>query len=376
VLGIDNDSAAVTANKALGHNVIEGDICTVDTKGFPSFDVLVAGFPCQPFSTSGKRQGFLHNSGHVFLALSEIIARREPRLLVFENVTGLLGNKQGHTFASILVLLSQRGYQVEWLTLDLSWFGVPQTRPRLFMFCTEEKIWRKENRAPPHRQGRLSNEGSGLPAPFHEEWLLDTFGGTYRYAHSGDVLELEAKTRPTIGRAVGKGSPPFTGYGVAADGVYSCYRYDVSPKHVPISSLGSVVAPELLGKEAIRSGRYYARGKPTSLCLREEAISHCVGTTLGGAPLYAINKETVKKKSALQAFLRYANWNRAEQTHHVMRLAPERAVHLFGEDAAVRISRAIAQVPIGLTRKYVLVGNLVSPLVARWLAEKLTKSVL
>ena len=128
-------------------------------------------------------------------------------------------------------------------------------------------------------------------------------------------------------------------------------------------SLASIVSPRLGNPEAIRSARFYARGKPSRLFLREEAVSHCVGSSIGGAPLYATAIHTVNAPSDRNAFLEQANWYREQQEHLVMRLRPDHAVKLFGPYTS-SLSSAIAQWPGSQTTKYKLGGNMVAPVCA------------
>ena len=114
-------------------NHIPDDIRTIETKNIPNHDLLCAGFPCQAFSTSGKRRGFEDTRGTLFFEIARIAEAKRPPLLLLENVWGLLNHDKGHTFRIILEILGELGYFVEWQVLFSFWFGVPQTRPRVFI---------------------------------------------------------------------------------------------------------------------------------------------------------------------------------------------------------------------------------------------------
>ena len=109
------------------------NIRDIDTAGLADFDLLVGGFPCQPFSVAGKRLGTADERGDLFFELARILEARRPRYFIFENVPGLLGIEKGQTFKIILETLSELGYCVEWLVHDSAGFGVPQSRKRVYL---------------------------------------------------------------------------------------------------------------------------------------------------------------------------------------------------------------------------------------------------
>jgi len=110
-----------------------GDITQINAEELPDFDLLVGGFPCQAFSVAGKRQGFDDTRGTLFFDIARILAEKRPRHLVLENVKGLLSHDSGKTFTTILKVLSDLGYRVEWMVLNSKDFGVPQNRERVFI---------------------------------------------------------------------------------------------------------------------------------------------------------------------------------------------------------------------------------------------------
>lgn len=111
-----------------------GDITKISESDIPKFDILLAGFPCQPFSSIGKRQGFEHKTqGTLFYDVARIIHHHKPRAFLLENVSGLLTHDDGKTFTTILSTLVELGYEVEYKILDASDFGVPQRRSRIYI---------------------------------------------------------------------------------------------------------------------------------------------------------------------------------------------------------------------------------------------------
>lgn len=111
-----------------------GDITSIDPNTLPDFDLLCGGFPCQPFSVAGKRRGFDDPRGQLFFALCQLIEAKRPRLLLLENVKGLLTHDNGRTFLRILRELDGLGYDAQWQVLN-SRCWVPQNRERVFILA-------------------------------------------------------------------------------------------------------------------------------------------------------------------------------------------------------------------------------------------------
>jgi DNA (cytosine-5)-methyltransferase 1 len=110
-----------------------GNATTINAKELPDFDLLVGGFPCQAFSIAGKRAGFDDTRGTLFFDIARILKEKQPRHLVLENVKGLLSHDSGRTFTTIIGVLADLGYFVEWQVLNSKDFGVPQNRERVFI---------------------------------------------------------------------------------------------------------------------------------------------------------------------------------------------------------------------------------------------------
>jgi DNA (cytosine-5)-methyltransferase 1 len=110
-----------------------GDITRIDAESLPAFDLLVGGFPCQSFSIAGKRGGFRDARGALFFELCRLAQARRPRLLLLENVKGLLHHEGGDSFAKVLSALDGLGYDAEWQVCNSRHFGVPQNRERVFL---------------------------------------------------------------------------------------------------------------------------------------------------------------------------------------------------------------------------------------------------
>lgn len=97
------------------------------------FDLLLAGFPCQPFSYAGKRRGFGDTRGTLFFEIERILGKYRPKAFLLENVRGLRTHDGGRTFETIMQKLHDLGYGTSELILNSSDFGVPQNRVRLYI---------------------------------------------------------------------------------------------------------------------------------------------------------------------------------------------------------------------------------------------------
>ncbi len=139
--------AIQTLKHNLHHKNFVGDIFKVKNEDIPQFDFLFGGFPCQPFSASGKRNGFADTRGTLFFEIERIIKHHQPKGFILENVEGLVkhdlenkNDKIGRTLKTILDKLeNELDYQVSWEVLDSVNFGVPQSRKRVFIVGTKYK---------------------------------------------------------------------------------------------------------------------------------------------------------------------------------------------------------------------------------------------
>jgi DNA (cytosine-5)-methyltransferase 1 len=136
-----------------------GDITKIDEKDIPKFDIVTAGFPCQPFSSIGKRQGFEHKTqGTLFYDVARIIAHHKPRAFLLENVAGLITHDEGNTLSTIIETLEELNYSVDYKILDSADFGVPQKRQRIYIVGFNNSKVRKSEFAYP----KTSNKRVGI----------------------------------------------------------------------------------------------------------------------------------------------------------------------------------------------------------------------
>ena len=122
----------------------EGDITKISANEIPNFDVLLAGFPCQPFSSIGQRAGFKHETqGTLFYDVLRIIKEKRPASFLLENVMGLVNHDKGRTFEIIQKNLELEGYKLFYKILDASDYRVPQVRKRIYIVGFDLSRFRK-----------------------------------------------------------------------------------------------------------------------------------------------------------------------------------------------------------------------------------------
>jgi DNA (cytosine-5)-methyltransferase 1 len=117
------------------------DITKINPKDLPDFDILFAGFPCQPFSIAGKRKGFKdERNGNLFFYIRDIADIKRPPVLVLENVRNFLTHDNGNTFATVKKLLEELDYNVYADILNSKYFNLAQSRERVFIVAIHKDI--------------------------------------------------------------------------------------------------------------------------------------------------------------------------------------------------------------------------------------------
>jgi len=142
----DFDKYAVETYRAnFGDHIVLGDINEIPLKEIPDCDVLIGGFPCQPFSMMGQQKGFEDTRGTLFFRIAEILndkikGKKKPRAVILENVRSLRTHDNGRTYKEIhRILQDELGYKVFCDTLNSADYGVPQTRNRTYIVCFANK---------------------------------------------------------------------------------------------------------------------------------------------------------------------------------------------------------------------------------------------
>lgn len=158
-----------------------GDITQVNIEDIPHFDILLAGFPCQPFSQAGLRKGFNDTRGTLFFEIEKIIQAKRPSAFLLENVKQLGRHNKGHTIKVIEEHLRAIGYSFETKVLRAADFGVPQNRERLFIVGFDN--------------ARLGKSASNFSFPL----------GPKTPTRLGDILDKSVDTKYTIGSKLYEG---------------------------------------------------------------------------------------------------------------------------------------------------------------------------
>jgi len=135
----------------------EGDITKIDAKYIPKHDILCAGFPCQAFSISGKQLGFEDTRGTLFHDIARIAKYHQPKYIFLENVQNFEKHDRGKTIKTVIQILNRINYTVFYSVLNASFYGVPQSRKRIYFIAV-----RKDN-------GNISFQ---FPAPNFKEITL------------------------------------------------------------------------------------------------------------------------------------------------------------------------------------------------------------
>ena len=151
-----------------------GDLVNIDTNELPSFDILIAGFPCQTFSIVGKREGFEDCRGQIIYGLIKIMTEKDVPYFILENVKGLVNHNKGETLKEILRALSEAGYIVDYKVLNSENYGVPQFRERIYFIGIRKDLVKKTFKWP-----------TPTKTPELREYLIDT---------DNDILDFQDPT--------------------------------------------------------------------------------------------------------------------------------------------------------------------------------------
>ncbi len=188
---------------------ITGDITKVDTKNIPDFDILCAGFPCQAFSSAGKRQGFADTRGTMFFEVERILRDKRPKGFILENVEGLVNHDGGKTLQVIVDRLAALDYKFDFRVLNSKYFGVPQERKRIYIVGSVNKKPNLDNF--PIKESKLGDIlEAGLPTadtPFTRTLLRhftikQLYGKSIKDKRGGDTnihswdLEIKGSVTP------------------------------------------------------------------------------------------------------------------------------------------------------------------------------------
>lgn len=152
-----------------------GDITKISADTIPDFDILLGGFPCQPFSQAGLHKGFSDTRGTLFFEIERIIEAKRPKAFLLENVKQLIGHDHGRTLSVIMDHLKKLNYHAEYKVLRAGDFGVPQIRERIYIVGIDKEAYKLEE-----------NYSFPFPVPKHIKTRV------------GDILEKNVDEKYTI----------------------------------------------------------------------------------------------------------------------------------------------------------------------------------
>lgn len=202
------------------NHVYHRDILTLRPADIPDHDILVAGFPCQPYSIAGLRQGLKDTrGGEVFLAMLNILKKKKPRSFLLENVKGMLNHDSGQTFQYMQGALSKAGYTLRCEVLNsMHHANVPQNRERVFIVgfrdAQRAEKFRFPNRVRLTRSIHDCLENRRVESPFYYDERYDCFSLIREAIRSSDTIyqwrrkyvrENKSNACPTLTANMGSG---------------------------------------------------------------------------------------------------------------------------------------------------------------------------
>jgi DNA (cytosine-5)-methyltransferase 1 len=140
VMSCDIDDTARKTYKSNYDLLPLGDITKIDPEKIHKYDILCAGFPCQPFSQCGKQKGFDDSRGNLFFHIMKFVEFHRPKIIILENVQGLISHNNGKTFETIKNNIQNENYSITYKVLKCSDYGLPQMRKRLFIIGVRNDI--------------------------------------------------------------------------------------------------------------------------------------------------------------------------------------------------------------------------------------------
>lgn len=203
---------------------IEGDITKINPSEIPAHDILCAGFPCQPFSQAGKREGFNDDRGNLFNYIYEIIKVHKPRFVILENVSNLKGHDSGNTWKVIKGKLEEY-YEVSDCILSPHQFGIPQHRKRIYIVGVAKESGGLGRFSFPQTENKACDIQNIIDASDDDYIPLKKDTREQLYIWEDFIKEIVAQNQPL---------PRFP---VWAMEFGANYRYDIAPAYQDVEEL-------------------------------------------------------------------------------------------------------------------------------------------
>jgi DNA (cytosine-5)-methyltransferase 1 len=341
----DKDPKACAVYRArFGSDVLrEGDVQGLKDS-LPGHDLLTAGFPCQPFSSAGKKEGVRDPRGTLFQVVIELLERHRPQFFILENVKRLLTMEKGFHFATILASLSELDYAIEWRLLNAMHFGLPQNRQRVFLIGTRSAAFR-----PPDKNWRIV---SARLAPTEDLSLLS-------------VYEAEDVADTRSWRPITKHGGRFPSWGLAAAGTFhgADLPFSRSSPVVPIKTvLEENVSRDFDFTETTL--KWLPNNTPVNRLVQGvEILSNQGGGARMGYTIFGVNGVAPTLTStASRHYERYKVDGRYRRLTNV----EYARIQGFADDHCAAVSTY---------DQYALIGNAVPPPMVAWVMDRLTACV-
>ena len=273
-----------------------GDITQVELEEVPKHDILIGGFPCQPFSHAGLKRGFEDTRGTLFFDVARIIDYRKPSMVLLENVKGFTTHDKGRTMAIVKETLEDLGYNVFHKVLNARDFGVPQNRERVFIVAINKK--------------KLGSIGFEYPIPKEIDTKL------------GDILDSRVDEKYTISnklwaghkRRLAEHRAKGNGFGYSLFNENSPYTSTISARYYKDGSeilieQKNANPRKLTPREAAR-----LQGFPENfnIPVSDNQAYKQFGNSVAVPVIYAIAKTMVKLLENPEERVRYVDWKQLQ----------------------------------------------------------------
>ena len=273
-----------------------GDITQVELEEVRKHDILIGGFPCQPFSHAGLKRGFEDTRGTLFFDVARIIDYRKPSMVLLENVKGFTTHDKGRTMAIVKETLEDLGYNVFHKVLNARDFGVPQNRERVFIVAINKK--------------KLGSIGFEYPIPKEIDTKL------------GDILDSRVDEKYTISnklwaghkRRLAEHRAKGNGFGYSLFNENSPYTSTISARYYKDGSeilieQKNANPRKLTPREAAR-----LQGFPENfnIPVSDNQAYKQFGNSVAVPVIYAIAKTMVKLLENPEERVRYVDWKQLQ----------------------------------------------------------------
>jgi DNA (cytosine-5)-methyltransferase 1 len=273
-----------------------GDITQVELEEVPKHDILIGGFPCQPFSHAGLKRGFEDTRGTLFFDVARIIDHRKPSMVLLENVKGFTTHDRGRTMAVVKETLEDLGYNVFHKVLNARDFGVPQNRERVFIVAINRK--------------KLGNIGFEYPFPKKIETKL------------GDILDSRVDEKYTISnklwaghkRRLAEHRAKGNGFGYSLFNANSTYTSTISARYYKDGSeilieQKNANPRKLTPREAARLQGFPEEFK---IPVSDNQAYKQFGNSVAVPVIYAIAKNLVKLIESPESRIPFSEWKQLQ----------------------------------------------------------------